>query len=316
MEVELPTGGTGAQTPGNLFGKQVLAGGIAGMLADAVMYPMMTVKSRLQVQGGATAGGGGGAASMYMYRGPMHAIYSISAKEGWRTLYKGYATVGQIAPAQALYMATYQTSKKVLPGGEENPLVHFCGGVIATLVQSSVMVPTEVIRQRQMVQTTGGEGAYTGSLHAARTIYQLEGAAALYRGFLLAQMVWGPYNAIYLPLWEASKKVAVKFSEAESKEKLAVQYELGSAFFSASIASALTNPADIIKTRLQVQGKSNVNSSTHYNGALDAARSIYRKEGVRGFTKGMSSRVLWVAPSATIMFTTYDQLMKRFNRMW
>lgn len=49
MEVELPTGGTGAQTPGNLFGKQVLAGGIAGMLADAVMYPMMTVKSRLQV---------------------------------------------------------------------------------------------------------------------------------------------------------------------------------------------------------------------------------------------------------------------------
>lgn len=80
-------------------------------------------------------------------------------------------------------------------------------------------------------------------MHAARTIYQLEGAAALYRGFLLAQMVWGPYNAIYLPLWEASKKVAVKFSEAESKEKLAVQYELGSAFFSASIASALTNPA-------------------------------------------------------------------------
>jgi len=34
---------------GKLLRKQMLAGGLAGMLADAVMYPMMTVKSRLMV---------------------------------------------------------------------------------------------------------------------------------------------------------------------------------------------------------------------------------------------------------------------------
>jgi hypothetical protein len=45
-------------------------------------------------------------------------MQTIAAKEGWRTLYKGYATVTQIAPAQALYMATYQTSKKYLPGNQ------------------------------------------------------------------------------------------------------------------------------------------------------------------------------------------------------
>ncbi len=39
-------------------------------------------------------------------------------------------------------------------------MVHFVGGLLATLVQSTVMVPVEVIRQRQMVQT-GGEGSYT-----------------------------------------------------------------------------------------------------------------------------------------------------------
>jgi hypothetical protein len=64
-----------------------------------------------QVQGGGGGvGGGGGTAALYA------AIYSIAAKEGWRTLYKGYSTVTQIAPAQALYMATYQTAKKTLPG--------------------------------------------------------------------------------------------------------------------------------------------------------------------------------------------------------
>jgi hypothetical protein len=39
-------------------------------------------------------------------------------------------------------------------------VTQFGGGVLATLVQSSVMVPVEVIRQRQMIQT-GGEGSYT-----------------------------------------------------------------------------------------------------------------------------------------------------------
>lgn len=71
---------------------------------------------------------------------------------------------------------------------------------------------------------------------------------------------------------------------------------------------------DVIKTRLQVQGKSNVQDSTHYNGAWDAARTIYRKEGLKGFTHGMSSRMLWVAPSAMVMFTTYDQLMKQLTQ--
>lgn len=32
-----------------LLRKQMLAGGLAGMLADACVYPMMTVKSRLMV---------------------------------------------------------------------------------------------------------------------------------------------------------------------------------------------------------------------------------------------------------------------------
>ncbi|KAH6558844.1 hypothetical protein KP509_1Z042400 [Ceratopteris richardii] len=245
-----------------------------------------------------------------MYRGPVHAIYTISAHEGWRTLYKGYATVSQIAPAQALYMASYQSAKRLLPGGENNPVVHFCGGVIATFVQSSVTVPVEVIRQRQMVQRSGGD-SYKGSLHAASRIYKMEGIGALYRGFGLAQMVWGPYNAVYLPLWEASKQTAARYTGVDSVQKLELQWELLSSFFSASCAAAITNPMDVVKTRLQVQGKSNASNVTNYTSAMDAARSIYRKEGLKGFACGMTSRIFWIAPSSMIMFTCFDQLMKR-----
>lgn len=42
--------GIGDSIHENLVSKQLLAGAIAGGLADGMMYPMMTVKSRLQVQ--------------------------------------------------------------------------------------------------------------------------------------------------------------------------------------------------------------------------------------------------------------------------
>lgn len=52
----------------------------------------------------------------------------------------------------------------ITAGGKDNPVTQFAGGVLATLVQSSVMVPTEVVRQRQQIQTTG-EGSYTVLTH-------------------------------------------------------------------------------------------------------------------------------------------------------
>lgn len=53
---------------------------------------------------------------MYAYKGPLNAIQTIAAKEGVKTLYKGYGTVAMTAPAQALYMGTYQSVKKLIPG--------------------------------------------------------------------------------------------------------------------------------------------------------------------------------------------------------
>eukprot|EP00897_Mesotaenium_endlicherianum_P007363 jgi/Mesen1/6655/ME000340S05817 len=266
---------------GSLLFKQLCSGALAGTLADAA------------------ASSSSSSAGAYMYRGPVSALYTIATQEGWRTLYKGYGTVIQIAPAQALYMATYQTAKKTLPGGANNPAVHFAGGILATLVQSSVMVPLEVIRTRQMVQSKAAEGAYNGSWQTARTLYVHEGVGALYRGFLLAQLVWGPYNAMYLPLWEATKRGCTRLAGVPTVKELPVQWEAASAFSSAAFAAFMTNP---------------MSSTTNYSGAWDAARSIWRHEGMGGFFKGATSRVLWVAPSGMIMFTTFDQLMKHFTK--
>jgi hypothetical protein len=55
-------------------------------------------------------------------------------------------------------------------------------------------------------------------------------------------MLCVPFNAVFMPLWEASKRTCARLSGAESTEKLEIQYELASAFFPSAFAAALTNP--------------------------------------------------------------------------
>lgn len=55
-------------------------------------------------------------------------------------------------------------------------------------------------------------------------------------------MVWGPYNALYFPLWEGTKRLSMWYSGAESISQLDMRWELGSSFCSAAIAAGLTNP--------------------------------------------------------------------------
>ncbi len=110
-----------------------------------------------------------------------------------------------------------------------------------------------------------------------RSIYQQEGIGAMYRGFLLAQMVWGPYNAVYLPLWEATKRACVWYSGAESVEKLSIHYELSSSFLSSAFAAGLTNPMVSLSPSLSLSLSSSFSSQhqCHLSPTQCRANSIH-----------------------------------------
>lgn len=135
----------------------------------------------------------------------------------------------------------------------------------------------QVVRQRQQVQTAADRASgagYSGSLQAAATIARVEGPLALYRGFGVTQLVWAPFNAVFLPLWEGTKRLGVSVTGAPSVrcpqalawgqqsctgwwietealagcfclrpplqvQGLPIEWELGAAFFSSAFAGAL-----------------------------------------------------------------------------
>lgn len=58
-------------------------------------------------------------------------------------------------------------------------------------------------------------------------------------------------------------------------------------------------PLDTIKVRLQTMNKS---GSTKYKGTFDCGKQVFKKEGVRGFYKGMAFPLIGVAPLYAITY--------------
>ncbi|KAA6428932.1 MAG: mitochondrial carrier family [Trebouxia sp. A1-2] len=74
---------------------------------------------------------------------------------------------------------------------------------------------------------------------------------------------------------------------------------------SAALAAWCTHPADVVKTRLQVlSGRS---GGQHLR-ALDVAKTLWRSQGLRGFSQGLLARTLTIAPGAAIQWYIYESV--------
>lgn len=277
----------------------LMASAAAGCLSRCVVHPMDTLRSLLMVR----AGGG-----------TLRKVATeVVARDGLRGLYRGFGvSVVMQAPAVATYLTTYERAKGAMGG--EGAAVHLASGLVAETVSAVFWVPMEVVKQRAMVR--GGEMAAASSLVVARDLLAYEGPRALFKGYGLTVGVFGPYSMVYFMAYERFKSACAK------RRELGNTAVAGSAAAAGAIAAAVTTPLDVIKTRLQTQGdlRRRVPAGTleapataSYEGTWHAARVIAAEEGVRGFLKGISARVLWIMPGTAITMSTFEYLKRRFN---
>ncbi|XP_009335146.1 S-adenosylmethionine carrier 1, chloroplastic/mitochondrial-like [Pyrus x bretschneideri] len=270
----LTTASAGDDTPFDLlrdFYDGVIAGGAAGVFVEAALYPIDTIKTRLQV---AHAGG------QIMLKG----------------LYSGLAgNLAGVLPASAIFVGVYEpTKQKLLNALPENlsALAHLTAGAIAGAASSVVRVPTEVVKQR--MQTA----QFSSAPDAVRLILAKEGFKGLYAGygsFLLRDL---PFDAVQFCIYE---QLRIGFKLAARRDLKDPEVALIGAFAGA-ITGAITTPLDVIKTRLMVQGSGN-----QYQGICDCVGTIMREEGSRAFWKGVGPRVLWIGVGGSIFFGVLER---------
>lgn len=78
---------------------------------------------------------------------------------------------------------------------------------------------------------------------------------------------------------------------------------------SGAISATITFPLDLVRRRLQMQGFGG-SRAREYNGFLDAFRSIWAREGLRGFYHGIIPEYFKVVPGVAIAFGTFETLKR------
>ncbi|XP_036341756.1 mitoferrin-like [Rhagoletis pomonella] len=257
------------------------AGALAGVLEHCVMYPLDSVKTRMQSLS------------------PVTSKYDISTtfknmikKEGIMRPIRGVsAVVAGAGPAHALYFGSYEMTKELLTKVTTNNHVNYmASGAVATLIHDAVSNPTDVIKQRMQMYNS----KYSTVIGCMKDVYRNEGIKAFYRSYSTQLVMNIPYQTLHFATYEFFQNTL----NHERRYSPVVHMVAGGA--AGATAAAFTTPLDVVKTLLNTQ------ENGHTKGMIEAIRQIHGVAGVKGFFRGMLARVLYSMPATAICWSTYE----------
>ncbi|KAI1325469.1 mitochondrial carrier [Xylariaceae sp. FL0255] len=146
---------------------------------------------------------------------------------------------------------------------------------------------------------------YTSLGSSYHTIWRQEGIRrGLYGGWLPAMMGSFPGTVLFFGTYEWSKRNMLDYGVQAH-----VSY-LTAGFLGDLAASIVYVPSEVLKTRLQLQGRYNnpfFKSGYNYRGTLDAARTILRTEGFSELFSGYKATLYRDLPFSALQFMFYEQ---------
>lgn len=264
------------------LGQEFTAGVLAGIFADGCLYPMDTIRARVQVKVQPT--------------GVVRELINVVRVSGMPALFKGLPLqMVASGPGCGIFYAVYENSKKWLePHVRNKPVRCSAAAAVACFASLAVFTPVEVIKQRAMVSRS------VGAVTILRAYLRDHGPLDFFAGGrgLSGVLTSVPYSTIYFLVYESllswRGSQSVSFSEA-------VQCGL----IGGTVAAILTTPCDVVRTRLQVGV-----AALPAGGWMSMASHIAKTEGLRGFSRGLVPRVLQLAPSSALTIATFGWWMK------
>ena len=300
-------------------------GSVAGAVGATFVYPIDLVKTRMQNQrhvptspqtlasststtpkAPASASSIGSA----VYKNSWDCFRQVVRHEGGRGLYSGLGPqlVG-VAPEKAIKLTVNDLMRRLLSvssvdaDGRRRSSISVYGEVAAGCMAGGSQViftnPLEIVKIRLQVQ--GQQSKQSGyQRQGAMQIVRQLGLRGLYKGASACLLRDIPFSGIYFTAYAHLKSDL--FGESAG-HKLTIWELLMSGAIAGMPAAYLTTPADVIKTRLQVEAKS---GQSTYTGIGDAYRKIVAEEGYTALFKGGPARIFRSSPQFGVTLMTYE----------
>ncbi|GEQ71765.1 hypothetical protein JCM33374_g5451 [Metschnikowia sp. JCM 33374] len=283
-------------------------GSIAGCIGATAVYPIDLIKTRMQAQ-----------KHKALYDNSLDCLKKILRHEGPKGLYSGLgAQLVGVAPEKAIKLTVNDLIRRI--GTSENGTITMGWEILAGSSAGACQViftnPLEIVKIRLQMQGGAPQKQLAPGeipkkrLTAGHIIRQL-GLKGLYKGASACLLRDVPFSAIYFPTYANIKYHLFNFDphDPNKKHSLNTWQLLLSGAMAGAPAAFFTTPADVIKTRLQMEAKK---GDVKYRGILHAFGTILKEEGFTAFFKGSLARVFRSSPQFGFTLASYELLQKLF----
>jgi len=287
-----------------------VAGSVAGIMEHVGMYPIDTVKTRMQASPQRT--------------GVAETVRTVCREQGAKGLMRGATVIGAgCVPAHIGMFVTYESARaRLLDVGRYDrrwrPAMAFACGALGSAAHDSIITPMDVIKQRLQL------GSFSGIADCVCTTWRHEGLMGFYRSLPTTLVMNLPFMGTLVTVNESLKQYLHLDVGGATTLSTAPWYFL-TAGISGVCAAAVTLPLDVVKTRLQTQGLAgeavswghcgcgaatvSAQPTVRYVGIVAAARAIWLENGLRGFANGLVPRIALAMPAAAMCWGTYETIL-------
>lgn len=205
-------------------------------------------------------------------------------------------------PSIGVYFASIHLLKSSLgkADGSLGPLQALGIGASARAFAACTFLPITVVKTR----FESGHFEYRGVSQALRSIWCSEGAKGLFSGLWATLARDAPFSALYLLFYTQSKQLTMS---ALQRETLTPVHNLTCGVMAGVLASLITQPADVVKTRMQINPRL-------YPTLLSTVAYTLRERGLQGLFTGSMPRATRRTFMAAFTWLFYEEISQFIHR--
>ncbi|KAL1551053.1 Mitochondrial uncoupling protein 3 [Salvia divinorum] len=282
--------------------KKMAVTSIAAMVAETATFPIDLLKTRLQLHGECVQSAGPASA--------FRIALETARNDGVLGMYRG------LSPAVFRHMfytptriVGYEHLRNKFVRSSDRPLPFYgkavIGGISGAIAQV-IASPADLIKVRMQadgfISSQGLQPRYSGLFDALNKIIHAEGILGLWKGVSANVQRAFLVNMGELACYDHAKRFIIKNQICDDN----IYAHTLSSIMSGLSATALSCPADVVKTRMMNQSAS-VEDKIKYRNSYDCLVKTVKIEGLRALWKGFLPTWARLGPWQFVFWVSYEK---------
>lgn len=281
----------------------VISGAASGALISACVQPLDVLRTRMQAE-----------AARGHFTTTIATLSAVLKEGGIKSLWKGtQPTVIRLGIGAGLHFFFLESIKPLVETKQADGSVKMgvlgaaiTGGVSRALA-AMISCPFTLVKTR-MEYSGVGAVQYRSTFHGLHSVASSEGIRGLYRGLGPTVLANAPYSALYYIFYTQLQ------SKLSAPDRPTVVVNGSSSLIAAISATIITQPADVLRTRIQL-GMAGTVTATGGAVSLKLIQKIAAEQGMRGFFAGAPPRMIKRTIQTSLVWTLYEELLPRLTKV-